>query len=387
MKKINEFFYLIFITIIFGSCTSVISGGDEDAKIKKIAEENGFYVVGAKAETDPVESSDDAADDLAVWYNSNDPQQSTIIATDKQKGLVVYDFQGKELYNYPVGQLNNVDIRTRFGFGGDSVAIVGATNRTGNTINLWKVNPGNGALEELPLKQPLKPKSNDVYGFAFYVSRTAPRPEYKNRFYAISIGTDGKLDQWELMDDNGKVKVRYARVVQFDSKCEGLVADDETGNLFVGEEAVGIWKMPAIPAGGDKKVLVADISKSKIEADVEGLTIYYGAGNKGYLIASSQGNNSFAVFTRDGENKYLGSFVITGSGGVDGTSDTDGIDVLNLGLGSEFPEGVFIAQDGYNYDDENLVNQNFKMVDWKDIASQFKPWLLIDNTYVAMKNR
>ena len=160
-----------------------------------------------------------------------------------------------------------------------------------------------------------------------------------------------------------------------------MVADDETGNLFVGEETVGIWKMAAHPAGGDKKELIADLKKSKLEADVEGLTIYYGKNKGGYLIASSQGNDSYAVFGRDGSNKYLGSFMITTGGSIDGTSDTDGIDVLNLNLGTDYPKGVFIAQDGYNYDGKNLINQNFKLVKWNEIASQFKPWLLIDDTY------
>jgi 3-phytase len=139
--------------------------------------------------------------------------------------------------------------------------------------------------------------------------------------------------------------------------------------------------MAALPAGGDKKTLVSDMTNSKLKADIEGLTIYYGKNKGGYLIASSQGNNSFAVFRRDGSNKYLGSFMIAQGGNVDGVSDTDGIDVLNLSLGSDYPKGVFIAQDGFNYEGETVVNQNFKLVNWNDIASQFKPWLLIDNTY------
>lgn len=386
MKGLPTFALIILSFVLLSSCSSLTSGGSEDSKNKAIAEENGFYQVAAKVETAPVESAEDAADDIAFWYNTNKPEASTIIATNKQKGLMVYNLDGEELYNYPVGNVNNVDIHTKFAFRGDSITLVGATNRTDNTINLWKVNTENGELEQLSFSNEVKPKTTDVYGFAFFRSLTAPRPEFKNLFYAITIGTDGRLEQWELHDDNGQIRARYSRVLKFDTKCEGMVADDETGNLFVGEEGVGIWKMPALPALGDKKELIADITKIKMEADVEGLAIYYGAGNKGYLIASSQGNNSYAVFTREDNNRYLGSFMITSGNGIDGTSDTDGIEVMNLSLGSAFPDGVFIAQDGYNYEGENLVNQNFKLVDWKEIAKQFKPWLLIDNTYVATKN-
>ncbi len=376
MKSLSKLALALLVVAFFTACSS--PGGKDDKKKQAIAQEKGFYLVQASAETEPVETAEDAADDLAIWYNPEDPGKSTIIATNKLKGLVVYNLDGKELYNYPLGNLNNVDIRTKFGFNGDSITIIGATNRTENTIVLMQVNTKTGELTELPLEKTIKPKSKDVYGFTLYKSKD---PKHLNKMFAISIGTDGKMDQWELLENNGKVKARFVRIVKFDSKCEGLVADDETGNLFVGEETVGIWKMAALPSGGDKKELIADLKKSKLEADVEGLTIYYGKNKGGYLIASSQGNDSYAVFSRDGSNKYLGSFMITQGGGVDGTSDTDGIDVLNLNLGSNYPKGVFIAQDGYNYDGENLVNQNFKLVKWDEIASQFKPWLLIDDTY------
>ena len=391
MKKNFAFILSALISIIVvtscGSGTS--SGGSENSTNEKIAKEGGFIMVGADAETTPVENAEDAADDIAIWYNHQDPSGSTIIATNKQTGLVVYDLDGKELYNYPVGRVNNVDIKTKFGLGNDSITIVGATNRTSNTITLMKLNTETRELETLPLSGEFVPKSSDVYGFCLYRCSHKSRfiKDHVHKMYAISVGTDGMLDQWELVNDNGKVKPRYVRVLKFDSKCEGLVADDETGNLFVGEEGKGIWKVPALPAEGDKKELIADIAKSKLEADVEGLTIYYGRDDKGYLIASSQGNNSFAVFTRGGNHKYLGSFMITAQKSIDGVSDTDGIDVMNLSLDSDFSDGVFIAQDGYNFEGEQQVNQNFKLVDWKEIASQFKPWLLIDNAYVPAKDQ
>ncbi len=393
MKKNFALILTVAVSLfIVTSCnTGISSGGNENATNEKIAGENGFQIVGAETETTPVESADDAADDLAIWYNHEDPSESAIIATNKQKGLVVYDFDGEELHNHPVGRVNNVDIKTKFGLGSDSITIVGASNRSDNSITLMKLNPETRELEELQISGEFKPKSTEVYGFCLY------RVEHKARFmqdhyhkmYAISIGKDGLLDQWELVNDSikGSIKPRYARVLKFDSQCEGLVADDETGNLFVGEEGKGIWKIPALPAEGDKKTLIADIAKSKLEADVEGLTIYYGDDNKGYLLASSQGNNSFAVFTRSGDHKYLGSFMITAKGSIDGVSETDGIDVMNLAIGSDFPDGVFIAQDGYNFEGEQPVNQNFKLVSWKEIARQFQPWLLIDNAYLPAKDQ
>jgi len=383
MTKFNSIllqFAAILALSIIHSCSTPI-GNSEDQTIKTIAAQNEFVLVKPAGQTEPVKSSGDAADDICIWYNEADPSKSTIIATDKKAGLIVYDLKGKVLHEYPIGELNNVDIRQNFMLGGKPVSIVGATNRTTNSLEFFVVDTQTRGLVQLETNT-IKPKSGEVYGFALYRSHdTQQNNQNFGKLYAISIGKDGILDQWELTDSNGKLQARYARIVRFPSKSEGLVADDETGNLFVGEEGVGIWKMPALPARGDKRELIAEISKTKLEADVEGLTIYYGADNKGYLIASSQGNNSFAVFSREAPHRFLGSFMIERAGDIDGVTETDGIDVLNLNLGPEFPKGIFIAQDGYNFDESNPVNQNFKMVKWDDIARNFAPWLLIDENY------
>jgi hypothetical protein len=50
---------------------------------------------------------------------------------------------------------------------------------------------------------------------------------------------------------------------------------------------------------------------------------------------------------------------------------------MNLGLGSAFPGGVFVVQDGSN----TGGNQNFKLVPWPAIASAASPPLLVDSTY------
>ena len=47
---------------------------------------------------------------------------------------------------------------------------------------------------------------------------------------------------------------------------------------------------------------------------------------------------------------------------IDGTTETDGIDVTSIKT-SKFPNGFFIAQD----DDNDGLNQNFKLVDWNKI--------------------
>ncbi|NJM15773.1 MAG: phytase [Bacteroidales bacterium] len=113
--------------------------------------------------------------------------------------------------------------------------------------------------------------------------------------------------------------------------------------------------------------------------DLEGLAIFYGKQpNTGYLIASSQGNFTYAIFDRMPPNNYIGSFELADSAGIDGVQETDGLDVLNHNLGPDFPHGIFIAQDGFNYHGDSLKAQNFKLVKWQDIARAFEPALSVE---------
>jgi len=82
-------------------------------------------------------------------------------------------------------------------------------------------------------------------------------------------------------------------------------------------------------------------------------------------VASSQGNYSFAVFQRQGDNKYLGSFRIV-DGEIDGAEETDGIEITSTPLPG-YPKGILVVHDGYNRDGRKLKSQNFKLVDWKEV--------------------
>lgn len=112
---------------------------------------------------------------------------------------------------------------------------------------------------------------------------------------------------------------------------------------------------------------IDSIADGDLTDDAEGVTIFYGEGDTGYLIVSSQGSNDYNVYRREGENTFLGKFAIVASpDGIDGTSDTDGIDVTSASLGPHFPHGLFVAQDVKNTDPS--AAQNFKLVPWESIA-------------------
>ena len=94
----------------------------------------------ATVETEPVPESGDAADDIAIWVHPSDPSQSVVIGTDKRGGLAVYDLDGRQLqYIFEEGRLNNVDLRYNFPLGGEPTTIVAASNRRGDTIEIFRL--------------------------------------------------------------------------------------------------------------------------------------------------------------------------------------------------------------------------------------------------------
>src|SRR3546814_11598183 len=88
----------------------------------------------------------------------------------------------------------------------------------------------------------------------------------------------------------------------------------------------------------------SDVCSSDL--DLEGISLYDLGGGKGYLVISSQGNNSYAVYDRQGANAYRGSFAVVadGAAGIDGISETDGLDVSRGHLGPGFEHGAMVAQ-------------------------------------------
>jgi 3-phytase len=154
------------------------------------------------------------------------------------------------------------------------------------------------------------------------------------------------------------------------SQAEGCAADDETGSLYVAEEDGGFFRYSAKPDGGAERREIDRVDgRNGLQADIEGLEIWAGADGKGFIVLSSQGADDYAVYRREGDNAYVGSFHVVADPdrGVDGVSETDGLDVVSAPLGPRFPEGLLVVQDGRNLSPRE--RQNFKFVSWRDIAA------------------
>ena len=323
--------------------------------------------VSARIETTPVESYGDAADDPAIWAHPEDPARSLVVATDKKAGLYLYDMQGKVLQFLPDGKMNNIDLRDGFELGGRKVVLVSASNRTDKSISLYRLDTERREL--VGVADGVQPTGlGDPYGLCMY------RSARDGGTYVFINGDDTRMRQWRLIaTPAGKVRAEPVRDLTFDSQTEGCVADDATGQLYVNEEDVAMWKLSAEPDGGNDRTASARVKDlPAVKDDLEGLGIYDLGNGRGYIVVSSQGNDTYAVFRREGSQEYLGSFAVVADPqrGIDGISETDGLEITSRNLGPGFEHGAMIAQDGRNV--MPVENQNYKYVSWSDIAKALK---------------
>jgi 3-phytase len=316
--------------------------------------------VSPKSETVSLKGSGDVADDPAIWVHPDDPALSAVIGTNKDKtdgGLVVFDLNGDIVDTAASGQaMNNVDLRYNFNLGGSSVDIIGASNRTTNSLDFFTIDRDDRELHSVGS---VSAQLSDVYGFTMHQSKDGA-------YYAFVSTKEGEVRQFELDGSSGKVTGTAVRTLKVGSgEVEGMVADDQSGALYVAEENVGIWKYGANPGSGSGRTSVDKVGNGHLTADVEGMAIYYGSNDKGYLIASSQGDSTYALYDRAGKNDYVGSFRVVSGNGIDGATSTDGLDVTNVPLNANFPKGMLVVHDN---DNTNGATSNFKFVSWDDIA-------------------
>jgi myo-inositol-hexaphosphate 3-phosphohydrolase/signal transduction histidine kinase len=342
---------------VAGAATfAIVAGSAGKSQAPRVAASgdvhDGSPALMAAAETQPVPHDGDAADDPAIWVNRREPARSAVIGTDKDGGIAVYDLAGRQLQYLPAGKLNNVDLRTEFRVGGQRITLVAASNRSEDTIALYELDARTRRLSA----RGTIPAGIKVYGLCMYRSR---------RTGAIHVFVDGKsggVEQWQLVPRGRAVTGRLVRRFDVGSDVEGCVADDALGRLYVSEEEHGIWRYGAEPRAGRARELVDSTgARGHLVADVEGLAIVSGAGRRGFLIASSQGDSTFVAYRRAGANAFVRKFAIRAGRQADGVEDTDGIDVTSAPLGAAFPHGLLVAQDGSN----DNGNQNFKLVRWR----------------------
>lgn len=303
-------------------------------------------VVTAKGETAPVQTGDDdAADDPAIWRNAADPAASLIVGTDKKAGLYVYGLDGAIRDFLDAGRVNNVDLAE---FQGRVIVAASDRNDEANAkVALFSLDTATVRLTALGT---VPAGRGEAYGFCFQ-----REGEALNGFIVLKDGTINHLG----FDLSGPVpQARVLRTLKVGTQAEGCIVDHDRQQLFVAEEDVGIWQFGARSSDPVKASPFAMVDGARLVADVEGLAIA-----DGYLIASSQGDNGYAVYGL-ADRRYRGRFRI-GPGRFGATEETDGIEVIAGDFGADYPAGLMVAQDGQNAP----AAQNFKLVSWADVKA------------------
>ena len=333
------------------------------------------------------------SDDPAFWIHPAVPSRSLVITTAKEGGLRVFDLAGRLRQEIRPGELgdisyNNVDVIEDFPIGRyRRIDIAVASDRVNDTVAIWEIDPHTGRLRDITSGSVpatifgVDDGEATAYGLTAYRS-----PRDRADYVFVTQASGNHVAQLRLTPDgHGRVAAATVRMIAVpvldgdpaESQTEGLVADPVYRRVYVAmENGLGVLSYDAEPDGGDEFTLVYDAEDDLIEPDVEGLAIYEARHGRGYLIVSSQGDGSFAVFERRPPHAYIGSFVIGERRGIDTTDESDGLDVVNIPLGRAFPKGLLVAHDGQddppfpNLDGEELENAatNFTYVDWADVA-------------------
>lgn len=312
-------------------------------------------------QTEAASQRGDVIDDPAVWHHPAVASQSLILATDKRAGLDVYNMQGKRVQQLAVGRLNNVDVRYGLSWRGKSHDIAAASSRDDNSLQLFAID-ASGKLHDAGK---VNTGLTDIYGLCMYQNTT------DKKVFVFVNDKSGVIEQYQIDANGADWQGRLVRSLKVPTQPEGCVADDISAELFVGEEDAGIWRFAANAAAGSEGEKIILVDGERLVDDVEGLALAQ-SGDKRYLVVSSQGNDSYVLYDAAAPYSEQLRFRITTNPvlGIDGTSETDGLEVTTRSLGPGFEQGALIVQDGRNRMPEQ--GQNLKLVPWQYILQQLR---------------
>ncbi|MGI5484483.1 phytase [Streptomyces lavendofoliae] len=371
------------------------------------------------------------ADDPAIWRNAAQPDRSLVIATAKEGGLRVYDLDARQVQAIPAppaagpddapGRFNNVDLvhGLRLPSGRADVSVT--TDRGHDRLRIHRIAPGRAGGPLVDITDPAAPpvfssnqdEINDqqtAYGLATWTDAASGRS-----YALVSRRNRTTVALLELTPTaTGTVTYRKVRSLDLPSafrlpdgtswtpcgepdelpQIEGMVVDPANGMLYAGQEDVGIWRVRAdltaapklidrvreygVPGVYDEETEECSAGAdpgfggTRLAADVEGLTLLTEPDGDGYILASSQGDDTFAAYDRELEdaNEYEGGFRVTATadGAIDGSEECDGAAVLNAPLGTRYPHGLLVVQDGHDTPvDGDREATNFAFVDLGEV--------------------
>jgi 3-phytase len=325
----------------------LLAGCAFDPAPEDLPPDDGTATVTARGETS---LADGDPDDPAIWVDPDDPSRTLVFGTDKEHGLRAYDLAGATVQDLPDGRMNSVDLR-EVTLGGRAVTLVTTGNRSDDTVVFYEL--AGGALTRLGAID----AGLTIYGHCMGVDPDSGEP------WIFLDDKQGTVVQWQLGLVGDAITATEVRRLDVGGQVENCVVDDSAPWLYIGEEDVGVWRYGARPRDGEDRLPLALVGTGEmLVADVEGLAIYDAGRGEGWIVASSQGDNAYAVFDRRPPHPFRGRFRIV-AGALDAASESDGIEVTSAPLPG-YEGGLFVAHDTA---DEGFTG-NFKMVAWDDIV-------------------
>ena len=357
-------------------------------------------------ETTPMNpSGGDPADDVAVWLHPTDRTKSIIFGTNKNHdgagGLYAFNVDGSRANTagswdasnwFSQGDwVNEVDIAYNYHPTPTKTwDIIASANRLGDRVDFYRVDTDtNGDFSALTFVGNINTGAlggDQPYGTAMFYSRDS------DKYYVVVSSKNGMVAQYELLYATGggwiyaTDPVWSAQIGGGDRpEIEGITADHEREVVYISAETDAIYRYQTVNGiiQNAGRVTV-DTTAGNIRTDIEGLAIYYASDGTGYLIASDQSRDQFIVYDRGWSgtdpNDYIMTFKVgpNVSAGIDVTTQSDGIDVVNVNLGGDFTQGMFIVHDA-----QGNTPSNYKFVPWEDVAvaDETVPNLTIDTSW------
>jgi len=330
------------------------------------------------------------------------------------------------------GRYNNVDLAYGLRVGGERVDVAVVSDRYNDQLRFFAIDP-DGADADAPLTEITAAEQ----GFLFQPDRAGVDTDQTayglavwqdgDDAYAVVTQEGTTRVATARLDARADGTVGYADVDQLDlpasfdlpdgttwtpceepgvgPQLEGLSVDQRTGTLYAAQEDVGLWRLP-LPLGSGEPRLVDTVTDFGVEdaydpeteecspadgssqegavaanpfggdlltADAEGVDVYHGPGRTGYVIVSSQGDDTYAVYSTTGRNRSLGSFRVAGEDGVDDVNGSDGLAVTNRPVGP-YRQGLLVTHDepetGADVEPGRGDATGFSYVAWDDVADE-----------------
>jgi 3-phytase len=366
----KAFFIQIASLLILCSCNNKIQHTDKSVPGKEAISE----VVQPVMITEHVTHD---SDDPAIWINSENPELSLILGTDKKSdgAIYVFDLDGKIIDSLTVRDLkrpNNIDVAYGLKVGNKTIDIAVATERETHKLRIFSLPDmqaiDNGGIEVFEGEK--GEEYRDLMGIGLYKNPAS------GEIHAIVGRKNGPKDgtylwQYQLTGkEDGTVTLSLLRKFgkySGEKEIEAIAVDSELGYVYYSDETVGVRKYYADPSKGNEELAL--FAQDGFKRDHEGISIYKVDETTGYILVSDQQSNAFHIFPREGTEKnphhhpFLKKVTVA-------AQESDGNEVTSVPLNSMFSKGLFVAMS---------TDRTFHFYRWEDIAGEELSSINIDN--------